>query len=261
MLFLGTTFCSGKRSLLSPPTPKESIDEMTLYEGTYRRLYLSSSSDETTDVLNSDQWTDYTQAYANFTKGSLEAGNTGFNLTITEYIAIRRREKGEINWNTIFVKKINDIGDFSFTFRDSFAKSETNYEYCISSYMNGVENSYIIGEVYSEFAGFYIADKDSIYGTVYNVDGCNTTRNIQNQSLGLLNNQYMNVVSNSSVNCDSGSITGTFLKIGAMTPEPNPPTSSLISKARMAIQIITITSVTKNTETLPPPSSSSSSSA
>ncbi len=55
-------------------------------------------------------------------------------------------------------------------------------------------------------------------------------------------------------------MTGTFFKIGDSTPEPKPPTSSLINSARIASQITTITSVTKKTDT-PPPSSSSSRSA
>ena len=59
----------------------------------------------------------------------------------------------------------------------------------------------------------HIKYKDSIYGTIYDLDGCDTSRNIASQTLQLLNSKYMTVVSNSNLNCDSGSITGTFIKI------------------------------------------------
>lgn len=213
MLFLGTTFCSGKNSLLSSPTPKYEINETTLYEGEYKHLYLSSAYETTSEVLDETEWNDNTLLHPNFTNGNFDAGNTGFNLSVTEHIAIRRREKGDNNWNTLFIKEVNNINDFSFTYRDTYNRAGAIYEYCISSYLNGVENCYIFDEIESDFSGFYIADKDSIYGTQYNTDGCNTTRNINVQTLELINNQYYHTASNSILNCDSGSISGVFLKL------------------------------------------------
>lgn len=213
MLFLGTTFCSGKNSLLSSPTPKYEVNELTLHEGEYKHLYLSSSYDTTSEVLNETEWNDNTLLHTNFTNGRFDAGNTGFSLSLTEYIAIRRREKGENNWNTIFIKEVNSVDDFEFTYRDTYNRADTTYEYCISSFLNGVENCYIIKDVDSMFAGYYIADKDSIYGTQYNVDGCNTTRNVNVQTLELINSQYYHTASNSILNCDSGYISGVFFKM------------------------------------------------
>lgn len=214
MIFLGTTFCSGKNSLLSFPIPKNEISELTLYNGEYKHFYLSSKYNETEDVLNENDWNKNTLMHVDFTKGTFEAGNTGFNLTNTEYIVIRRREKGANNWNTLYVREINDdINNFSFTYKDTYNRANTIYEYCVSSYLNGVENCYIIKDVESMFAGYYIVDKDSIYGTQYNVDGCNTTRNVNVQTLELINSQYYHTASNSVLNCDSGSISGVFFKV------------------------------------------------
>ena len=106
--------------------------------------------------------------------GKFDAGNTGFSLRNTDHIVIKRRELGSTQWVVVYVKEINQISDFNISFTDKYARSGTEYQYSVSSYTNGIENSFIIGNVYSEFDGYYITDKDCLYGTVYDVDGCDT---------------------------------------------------------------------------------------
>ena len=210
MLFLGTTFCSGKHALAPAATPASEITSLALTDGTYSQLYLSADPSATTDNFD-DDWTWDTKLNADF-GDSLEAGNSGFSTRTTDYLVIRRRERGAVKWTTIFVKKIETIDDFLVHFTDTYARAEVEYEYCVSSFAGGMENSYDIRTVYSDFDGFYITDKDCLYGTVYDVDGCNTNRNMTTSTLELLNSRYLNVVSHSALDCDSGSITGTFLK-------------------------------------------------
>ena len=64
-----------------------------------------------------------------------------------------------------------------------------------------------------------------MYGTIYDLDGCDTSRNITTQTLKLLNSKYIHVVSNSSLDCDSGSISGTFLKMNESCEKLDLPTS------------------------------------
>ena len=42
MVFLGTTFCSGRDSLLPPATPSSVITAIQIFDGTYNQLFLSS---------------------------------------------------------------------------------------------------------------------------------------------------------------------------------------------------------------------------
>lgn len=211
MFFLGTTFCSGKHSLLPSPTPIAKIMVVQIFDGTYNQLFLSADSSLT--VSNYEKWTHDTQFFAKFDNG-FEAGNANFGLTTTDCLAIKRREVGTIKWTTIFVKdNIKTPEDFNIRIVDKYARAGVEYEYCLASYLNGVENNYIIQNVYSDFGGYYITDKDCLYGTVYDVDGCDTSRNMTNQVLELLNSKYMSVVSNSQVCCDSGSITGSFINL------------------------------------------------
>ncbi len=210
MIFLGTTFFSGKYTLSPPLTNIAGITAVQLFDGIYNHLLLSADTSITVDSFDSP-WTFDTKLNASFNK-DLSAGNSGFSLSTTDHVVIKRREMGTQNWIVIFVKEINTVEDFDINIKDTYARSGITYEYCISSYINGIENSYVIQNVYSEFEGFYITDKDCLYGTIYDVDGCDTSRNIASQTLNLLNSKYMTVVSGSPINCDSGNITGSFLK-------------------------------------------------
>lgn len=217
MIFLGHTFCSGKHSLLYAATKITPTISLQIFDGMYNHLYLSK--DPTEDINNIDDEWDYdTVLNASFDK-SFDAGNSGFSLNNTDNVVIKRKELDSEKWITIFVKPIKKIEDFDIHFIDKYARSGVEYEYCVSSYVNGLENSYVIKNVFSEFDGYYIADKDCMYGTIYDLDGCDTSRNISAQVLNLLNSKYMSVVSNSSMDCDTGSISGDFIKIDGATKE------------------------------------------
>lgn len=217
MIFLGTAFCGDGNSLFPPAILKQELLSIQIFDGTYNQIYLSTDINMTVANLE-DEWSYDTKMNAKF-DGTLDAGNSGFSLRNTDHIVIRRRELGTLEWTTIFTRKTNTVEDFSVHIKDTYARSGVEYEYSVSSFVNGIENSYIIENVYSEFDGYYITDKDCLYGTVYNVDGCDTTRNISNQVIQMLNSKYMKVVSNSSLNCDSGSVTGAFIQIDNETKE------------------------------------------
>ena len=211
MIFLGTAFCGDGNSLFPPAILKQELLSIQIFDGTYNQIYLSTDINMTVANLD-DEWNYNTKMNAKF-DGSFDAGNSGFSLRNTDHIVIRRRELGTLEWTTIFTREINNVEDFAIHITDTYARSGVEYEYSVSSFVNGMENSYIIENVYSEFDGYYITDKDCLYGTVYNVDGCDTSRNISSQAVQMLNSKYMKVVSNSSLNCDTGSITGAFIKL------------------------------------------------
>lgn len=211
MIFLGTTFCGDGNSLFPPAIPKQELLTIQIFDGTYNQIYLSSNINMTVANLE-DEWDYDTKMNAKF-DDSLDAGNSGFSLRHTDHIVIRRREMGTLEWTTIYVRKVDTVEDFSIHIKDTYARSGVEYEYSVSSFVNGIENSYIIENVFSEFDGYYITDKDCLYGTIYNVDGCDTNRNIASQAVQMLNSKYMKVVSNSALNCDTGSITGAFIRL------------------------------------------------
>jgi len=217
LIFLGTTFCSGRYSLTPPAIKIPALQAIQIFDGVYNQLFLS------TDISMSIEeagWTTGTLMNAEFTD-SLDAGNSFFSLNNTDHVVIRRREVGTSDWIVIFVQEIKSKDDFNIRLRDTYARAGVEYEYSVSSYLNGAENNYLIQNVYSDFQGFYITDKDCLYGTIYDVDGCDTSRNIASQTLELLNSKYMTVVSNSALNCDNGSISASFFKTDAYMTTPD----------------------------------------
>lgn len=210
MIFLGTTFFSGKNSLTPPSVQSPSILSIQISDGVYNHLFLSSNSNLSYD--NVGAWDYDTKLNASFDV-DLEGGSSSFSLRTTDTVVIRRRELNTTKWIVIYIKEINNIDDFQIHFIDKYARANTEYEYSVSSFINGIENSYIVKNVYSDFDGYYITDKDCLYGTIYDLDGGDTNRNITTQTLELLNSKYMHVSSNSELNCDSGSISGTFFKL------------------------------------------------
>lgn len=209
MIFLGTTFCSGKYTLFPPATKNETLLSVMIKDGKYNHLFVSL------DALRNDfsfEWDENTVMDADF-DNSLLAGNKEFNLEKTDHIVISRREVGKKNWVALYDKEVHEIKDFNIHLVDKYNRAKTTYEYKMSSYLNGVENTTIIENIYSDFNGMYITDKDCLYGTIYNLDTCDTTRNISTNTLGLLNSKYAHVVSNSESNYDSGTTSGLFVSI------------------------------------------------
>ena len=169
MIFLGTSFCSDKYSLHHPASRVAVMTTLQIFDGTYNHLYLSKDPDKTVNNIT-DPWDYDTVINAPFIKG-FDGGNSGFSLNNTDHVVIRRRECGTLKWTTIYVKEIHTVKDFDIHIVDKYARSGVVYEYAVSSFVNGVENSYLIKNVFSEFEGYYITDKDCLYGTIYDVDG------------------------------------------------------------------------------------------
>lgn len=211
MIFLGTTFFSGKYTVSPPSTNIAGIRQIRLTDGTYDQLYISADPDKGPANIH-DEWDEHTVLNADF-NDNLEAGNSGFSLKNTDTMVIKIREKGAMDWNTIETRKVETVEDFNLYGIYRYARNNTDYELMLLSTIAGIENSYVVREVRSEFDGMYLIGKDNLYGTIYDLDGCDTTRNTASSIINLLNSRYAAVYSNGASNYDSGSVTGTFLKL------------------------------------------------
>lgn len=219
MIFLGVTFFSGRHSVDPTPSTSETITSIKISDGTYNHLFVSKNTSLTTNAWD-DEWDFDTVMNAPFDE-FFDAGNSGFSLRNTDIIIIRRRELLKNYWVTIFAKPINKIEDFDINFLDRYARSETDYVYRISSTINGIENSFVEEQVNSCFDGMYIVDKNSMYGTIYDIyeqGGCDTTQTIKSEVVETYG-RYPSVCSNSDLNYEKGSITASFVKIDENTSE------------------------------------------
>lgn len=211
MLFLGTTFFGARYTVDPSPTMAKDIKNIYIENGTFDQLFISKNPD--LEVENGyDSWDYDTVLNATFDDGTVDAGNSGFSLRNTDHVVVKCREVGTLKWIPIYSKKINEVSDFKINFKDYFRPSNVDVEYMVVSVCNGIENTYVTKTIRSEFEGLFICDKDTIYGTLYNLDALDPTRNMTASTLGLLNSQYASVVSNGKSNYDSGTASGDFIR-------------------------------------------------
>lgn len=200
---------SGKYAMTPQYVSPGKATEVTVRDGIYDHLYLSKNPEKTVDNID-DDWDDDTVINAAF-NDTLEGGNTGFSLKNTDTILIKKREKGTLDWTTIFAFPVEKIEDFNFIKEYNYGEGETDYEFMIVSSYKGTQTAYEIAECTSQFRGLCIADKTHLYSTDFQSDitfNQNFTSNVQK----LLNNTYPVVISNDDSNYTSGSVTALFLK-------------------------------------------------
>ena len=186
------------------------LTDLRLKDGTFDHLFLSSDFEKAIENIQ-DDWEYSTKINADYSE-SMDGGNTGFSLKNTDTIIVKRRERGTMDWITVFTIPINRLEDFNFLKEYQFGESQTNYDFMIISSIGGIQNSYEIAECYSEFEGLCLADGKKFYRTIYNVEPVNITQNNNNSTLTLLNNTYPVVVSNDDTNYSSGTVSAVFLK-------------------------------------------------
>ena len=214
-MFLGTTFFSGKHAFLPPATNIINFESVSISDGKYDHLYISNDTTKTVDNVN-DAWDYNTRLNASFEK-DLEAGSLGFSTRNTDTIIIKTREKGSFDWKTIYDIPIVTSDDFNFIKSYPYSRNLSTNEYMLVSQINGIENSYIITEEKTEFDGYFIVDKENIYGTIINIELTDTTQNIESNAITLLNDKYPSVYSYSDSNYASGTTSGCFLKFDTQT--------------------------------------------
>lgn len=210
-MFLGFDLCSGKYAMTPNYTSIEQVTSVRLKNATYDHLYLSANPDQTIENLD-DGWEYDTKINADYSE-SLEGGNTGFSLKNTDTIIIKRREKGTMNWVTIFTIPVTTADDFNFIKEYNYGSGDTDYDIMVISSIGGRQNSYETTECRSAFDGICIADKEYFYRTIFNITETDLVQNITSNIVMLLNNKYPVIISNSDDNYTSGTVTAVFLKV------------------------------------------------
>lgn len=210
-MFLGIDMFSGKYAMQPQYSDIGTLTGLGLTDGTYDHLFLSSDTTKTAGNLF-DDWEFSTKINADYST-SMDGGNTGFSLKNTDTVIIKRREKGTMDWVTIFTIPINKIEDFNFIKEYYYGRSGVSYDFMIISSIGGIQNSYVLAECASSFEGLCLADQTTFYQTVYNLDAIEITRNLNDTVLHLLNDTYPVVISNDSTSYDSGTVSACFLKM------------------------------------------------
>lgn len=216
MFFIGTTFFSGRNTLDPAPAQTTKIKQMSIQNGIYDQVFVSKNPDLSVES-GYDPWDFDTILNADYSDGTPDAGNCGFSLHNTDYVIIKKRKKGTMDWMTIFAREIHTVEDFYIHIKDFFNPNGAELDYMLVSVCNGIENSYVLKDVTSCFEGMCICDRDNIYGTIYDLDYMDTTVNNSSQVIELLNSRYPAVVSNSPTHYESSTAVGSFIRFDQET--------------------------------------------
>lgn len=211
LIFLGTTFFGGRHTMDPLPTNTSNITSFTLTDGTYGHFYVSRNPEMNVSNIDAD-WNLDTVLNARF-ENNLEAGNSEYSLRTTDTLLIRMRERNTPDWHIIKTIPVREITDFNFTFIYKYCRNNTWYEFALVSTCLGIENSSISKMVYSSFEGLYLMDALHTFGSIYDIRGFQTTRNISQEVVALLHHKYASVYSNSDAAYESGSASASFLKL------------------------------------------------
>ena len=194
--------------------------EMTSNDYTLTNLLLRSAEydyciitkDITYPVMPASQWTYDTLLLAEF-KNNCNAGNVDFSVENTSELLIKRRKKDSTDpWYIVYVQSIESSDDFNFITYDRFAAANTLYEYAIVPIINGAQSETMTQEVFSDFYGIKLLDKNICYKNVVE-DTLSYKRFHETGIVNTMVGKYPYVINNSENNYNYGSLSTTFLQI------------------------------------------------
>lgn len=165
-MFLGNTFASSNKSLVSSPVEAKNIEKLTVRFAIFGEVYASNdviSLNDFNGVTPSD-WEFDTKLHALF-QGDLHGGNVNFSTDVVESIRIKKRTKGELIFKTIYEKPINTNEDFGINLLD-YLEPVGTIEYAYVPIISGGEGDYIISKVESNFDSYFICERDIAYPMV-----------------------------------------------------------------------------------------------
>lgn len=210
MLFCGGSFCAGQYSLDYTSTQINNINKVEIHNGIFNRLYITKNVNTPYDNIIQEDWDYDTILDANF-DGNLIAGNVNFTLEQIDSVIIKRRKKGTEKWLAIYKKSVETEDDFNFSFLDRLARSNTTYEYALIPSLNNIEGNVNISEVYSEFEGLFIVEKDISFSSFINIT-ISTQKNRPTATINPLNSKYPFVITNGINNYYSGNTSAVFIE-------------------------------------------------
>lgn len=212
-LMCGYDFCRDNNALNPAPIIVNNYTDVKLSNGLFDHWNVTEDVTSPYSPEIPTAWDYLTIMNANF-NGNIEAGNAS-NLVdgSIEGFKIKRRKIEEFNWITLkYITKEELISSgFSFAFNDNLAQSGVTYEYAFVPIVGGVEGDYIINSIETKFDGVFICDLDTIYKFYAGVK-YGTQERVQ--KIGVFEpygRQYPVVVSNSVINYNRGSFSGTIL--------------------------------------------------
>lgn len=211
MNFIGYDYYSDINSLVPNSNPSV-LSSIILSNGIYDDFYLSKDPDEYKS--GNSLWNGSTLISSDYNNQDLVGGNLPYILGDIIALRLKRREVGTFEWTGLYEHPVTDLEHVNFTYIDRYARGrETEYEYCIVPVtQDGIEQSYNIITIISDFSGAVISDRDSSYHILLEPSVVSTTKNRDVSVITTMNNKYPFVFYGSDANYYSGSFSGVAIK-------------------------------------------------
>ena len=179
--------------------PINNVDIFTLTNGSFDEFHTTKDTSET-DNGNTDrtEWGVNSVLLAKF-QGDLSAGTISAYGYDIHQIEVRRRKKGEQNWQSYFAIDYNqDITTYSVI--DKFIGSEEVYEYCLCPIALDGNGNRLVGtnsdakEIDVTYDNTCIFDNTDSYNLIYDLEFGDITSNIGANIINTLGSQHPYVV-------------------------------------------------------------------
>lgn len=211
MMLLSGMFCGDNHSFDFTPTDVANINNLRIHNGIYDEVF--ATKDTTKDYSEEVKVWDFDTLLYSLFKNNLFGGNVEFAASTVSAIRIKRRKKGDFNWDTIVEIPVKTNADFQFERFDRYARGNTEYEYSLVPMLDNVEGNLNTNSIKSEFEGFYFIDKDTIFQAILNTQ-LSTTRNHNSTTISTLGRKYPFHVSNGKSNYTTGQLQASFVDVG-----------------------------------------------
>ena len=209
-MMCGYNFCSDGNALDPSPIVNNGFTDVTLRNGVFDHWNVNRDVTSPYSSAIPTDWDYLTIMNANF-NGNIESGNSEFSLGNIDGIKIKRRKVTDFDWVTLTYFDASELETLNFVFNDNIAASGYTYEYAFVPVVGGTEGNYITNTIGAKFDGVFICDLDTIYKFYA---GVQYGTNERVQKIGVFEpygRKYPVVVSNSLINYETGSVTGTVL--------------------------------------------------
>lgn len=209
----GYNLCFDIDSLNIMPTNLNNINNVKIQNGIYDEINITK--DVTYEYTTTIPLFDFNTILQCKFEGNINGGNTNFTMNQINAIRIKKRLKNSSNPQWVRVCEdiqISTYEDLLVNVKDYYTSTETEYEYAVIPMLNNVEGNYITNNIKTKFNGIFICDRKSVYKLYSGVSYGNTTNNKQIGTLIPIGKKYPIIVSNSSINYKTGSVSGQILQ-------------------------------------------------
>lgn len=215
----------GGAGMIPTATKADPITSFKLSHGEYDNFVVvnSKGADKDFNCGGTPTAWDYTTVIKAGFNGNLISGNLTEDLINADFLRIKRRLHNTYDWVTLWeIDPKTELQGWEFMRYDKTARSNHTYEYAVVPVAGGIEGGYNICSVDSQFNGIWIFDPGNgeSYNTQLEYDNV-VTGNKPVSVVATLGQDKAYTVSNGLVNYQSGTVTGIFAPLDAVTHEFN----------------------------------------